>query len=72
MTTEINEKMDELFMSLGTSILTYEATNSFESIVNDFTKLQDGEHDFSLFKLFDNNYSLDNHDNYNYNSSFKK
>ena len=37
----MTEKMDDLFLSLGTSILTYEVTNSFESIVNDFTKLQD-------------------------------
>jgi len=37
----MNETMDDLFLSLGTSILTYEVTNSFESIVNDFTKLQD-------------------------------
>lgn len=37
----MNDKMDDLFLSLGTSILTYEVTNSFESIVNDFNSLQD-------------------------------
>jgi hypothetical protein len=36
----MNETMDDLFLSLGTSILTYESTNSFESIVNDFNALQ--------------------------------